>query len=329
MLQWSLEKIHLPLKFAWKISRNTSAQKTNYIVRAEENGLSGWGEIAFNVRYGESEESVERGFRRFLKLKVDFQDADDLQTAMKGEDLDKSLRFGLESAWVRLQAKKQGRSVARFLGLPEAGPVKTSFSLPILEVGEIEGFIATHGLKRFSCLKIKVDEAATERVREVARHFPGPLRVDANEAWKDPDAILKFMEEVSDLPIEFIEQPLPSDLRDELLYLKKKSPRVLIADESITDEGVGTYHAERFHGVNVKLMKAGGYLPALAQLRRARELGLKTMLGCMVETSVGISSALDLGTGVDYFDLDGFLLIKRDPYNWVEEKNGALFPTCG
>jgi glutamate racemase len=72
-------------------------------------------------------------------------------------------------------------------------------------------------------------------------------------------------------------------------------------------------------------MKSGGYLKGLKQIRQAKILGLKTMLGCMIETSLGISSALNISSGVDYLDLDGFLLIKKDPFNILTEENGKIF----
>lgn len=326
-LTWSLEVMELPLKFDWKISRNTSSEKKNLLVTVKDSsGTKAQGEVAFNVRYKESLETIKSGFEKFVSEQPQPKTVQELHQYMKSLGLDKSLRFGIESAWVHFQAKKLGQSVSEYLGLPaQLKPVKTSFSLPILDPKEIGPFIHEYDLTRFKVLKIKVDSQAEQRVREVAKHYNGPLRIDANEAWKTADEVLQFAEKVKDLRVEFIEQPLPDHLHDELLKLKQKSPFKLVADESITDEGVSEFHRDRFHGVNIKLMKSGGYYPALEQLQKARELGLETMLGCMVETSLGISSAINISDQIDYLDLDGSLLLKKDPMQLIEEKDGFLY----
>ena len=100
---------------------------------------------------------------------------------------------------------------------------------------------------------------------------------------------------------------------------------MIFADESVQDGRIIDDFQLGFHGINVKLSKAGGYYKAQRQLKEARELGLKTMLGCMVESSLGISCAMNIAHGVDYFDLDGFLLLKEDPMKLVYEEMGKLY----
>jgi glutamate racemase len=176
-------------------------------------------------------------------------------------------------------------------------------------------------------LKVKINkENGFELCKEVLRLTDVPLRIDANEAFESTSEVLKFLNFFPDLSrIEFLEQPLPAHMHEEAISLKKYSPVMLMADESVTKEEINSYYIERFHGVNIKLMKSGGYLKGLKQIRQAKILGLKTMLGCMIETSLGISSALNISSGVDYLDLDGFLLIKKDPFNILTEENGKIF----
>jgi glutamate racemase len=196
-----------------------------------------------------------------------------------------------------------------------------------MEVGKIESFVKENNLQRFSTIKLKInDENALDLCREVLRVVNVPLRIDANEAFKDAHAVMRFLEKFPDLSrLEFLEQPLPADYHEEALELKKYSKVMLMADESVTKEEIGNYYPDRFHGVNIKLMKAGGYLKAVKQLRQAKLLGLKTMLGCMIETTLGISSALNISGGVDFYDLDGFLFLKNEPYKLVSEENGKIF----
>lgn len=328
MQVWSIKEIVLPLKFPWKISRGDSFVKKNFIVEISGGDVTGSGEVAFNARYNESSELIKDGFKCFLdSCPPDFISLEELIVFLDELDIPSSLRFGIESSFVHFLGVISGKRPHELLGIRGVNSIKTSFTLPIIPVGEIGKFVKDHSLNRFSVLKIKVDsDSAKDSIMELVRNFNGNIRIDANEDWSDPDQVIRLIEKFGpDLPIEFLEQPLPAGFHDEYLYLKKNIEVDLMADESLTTEEVTDYYSERFHAVNVKLMKAGGYLKALSQIRAARELGLKIMLGCMVETSLGISSAMNIAYGVDYFDLDGTLLLKDDPFSLVCEENGKLF----
>lgn len=325
---WSIKEVELPLKVTWAISRNSTDVKRNLIVELRSQEIKAFGEIAFNVRYGESLDLIKQKFEEFKEsAPKEFRSVEELIAFLENGDFPQSLKFGLESAFVHYLSILSGKSVPELLGLLPVNSVKTSFSIPIMEIGKIKDFIEKENLKRFHCIKVKIGkEGALDLVQNVLANYSGPIRIDANEAFSSPDQVMKFLEELGvNQRIEFLEEPLSSDSREGYLELKKKTPVLLIADESVTAQSIGAYYQERFHGVNIKLQKSGGYFKALKQLREARSLGLKTMLGCMVETSLGISSAMNIAHGVDYFDLDGFLLIKGDPYKIISEENGKLF----
>lgn len=328
MFSWSIKEIELPLKFTWNISRNSSDTKRNFIVKVKNGSIEAVGEVAFNVRYGESRELIIEKFEEFKNnAPQDFNGVENLVAYLESTDLPQSLKFGIESAFVHYVSILSGKTVSQLMGVNTISSVKTSFSIPIMEVGKIESFIKDNNLQRFSVLKVKVNrEIAHDFCAEVLRLTNVPLRIDANESFESAKETINFLEKFQQINrIEFLEQPLSSSLHDEALELKKHAQVLLMADESVTKEEVNTYHVERFHGVNIKMMKSGGYLKALKQLRQAKMLGLKTMLGCMVETSLGISSALNISGGVDFYDLDGCLLIKDDPYKLVSEENGKIF----
>jgi glutamate racemase len=329
MFIWTIREIELPLKLVWNISRNSSDIKYNFIIEVKNGAIAGVGEVAFNVRYGESKELVKEKFEEFAQAAStqDFNGVENLVSFLDKMDLPQSLRFGIESSFVHYVAVLSGKSVAQLMGTNTVSSVKTSFSIPIMEVGAVAGFIKDYNLKRFSSIKLKINEQnAFELCREVLKNIDVPLRIDANEAFKDTSSVLKFLESFPDLKrVEFLEQPLPASYHEEAVELKKHSPVMLFADESVTKEEINNYYSERFHGVNIKLMKAGGYLKAVKQLRQAKLLGLKTMLGCMIETSLGISSALNIAGGVDYYDLDGFLFLKDEPFKLISEENGKIF----
>lgn len=326
MLEWTIKTIELPLKFPWKIARGTAYSKTNFIVSVDCDGTIGQGEVAFNSRYGESEKSIEEGFRAFVSGGA--EELTSLEGLIKLVDeleLNASLSFGLESALAHANAQMSGRSIHQLLCVPQVHGVATSFSLPIMEPGEVAAFLEQHNLARFSALKIKLGASGgLDLVNEVHRLYPGPLRLDANEAFTEPSQFMSLCESLKKLPIQLIEQPFAASQFDFYREIKQKTPFPIFADESLTQGEVVPEFKELFDGVNVKLMKAGGYMRALKQLRTARELGMMTMLGCMVETSLGISSAMNLATNVDFYDLDGCLLISQDPFNAISEEAGVL-----
>ncbi|HAZ12313.1 MAG: hypothetical protein A2X86_03660 [Bdellovibrionales bacterium GWA2_49_15] len=331
MASFELEKITLPLNLTWKIARNSSTEKNNFVVRAKGNGsmknLVGMGEVAFNIRYGESAALTEEAFKRFQQeWNPEWHTMEEFQDYMASlENIPASLRFGLEAAFIHYVSQFIGKEIPAFLRLKKINAISTSFSLPIMPTEEIGEFVTGRKLTRFSSLKLKTDsQNVYERVAALAAVYSGWIRLDANEAFTDPHEFLRVAESLKPFRIQFIEQPLPADRGDDYLLIKGKSPFPLFADESVTDKEITSYHKERFHGVNIKLMKSGGIFKAMGQLKSARALGLKTMLGCMVETSLGISWAMQLACLADFFDLDGHLLLAADPFNLVQEDQGKL-----
>ncbi|MFC6998456.1 enolase C-terminal domain-like protein [Rufibacter roseus] len=328
MLTWHIETRELTLRYTWKISRNASDIKTNLFITVGDGQLQGRGEAAPNVRYGETPELLNQQFAQLQASGLDqIGSVTELQQLTTQVPVLPALRFALESAMVHYLCRKQNKTVPEFLGVEPVTSAPTAYSFPIMDPGKIAAFTAEHGLKRFEYLKVKVNqESGLDMMAEVARATSQPLVVDANEAWQDPDALMRFFEGLKKYPIIMIEQPMPSALQEEYLYLKKHTPYDLFADESVTDHADWDLLQQQFHGVNMKLMKAGGYLNGLEILNKTRSLGLKTMIGCMMETSMGIWSALQLAHGVNILDLDGMLIVKDEPFGLVREEAGRLYP---
>jgi len=331
VIQFQLEKLQLPLNLTWKISRNSTDEKTNFVVKAigtgAMKGMIGYGEVAFNVRYGESLEGTEKAFEQFRQLwNPEYHTMEQFHhVADECEGLPMSLRCGLECATIEILSKFVGKDIPTFLRVKKLNRLPTSFSLPIMENEAIADFVQSRNLSRFPVLKIKIDAKDPHgAIQNLIKVYNGPIRVDANEAFPRAKDFLEFEKALGNIPIQFFEQPLPGSEIDGYLELKAKCRTPIFADESVTKEEIPENFPSMFHGVNIKIMKSGGIYRALGQLRQARSMGLKTMLGCMVETSLGISWAMYLGQFADYFDLDGHLFLKHDPFKRIEEDQGHL-----
>ena len=174
-------------------------------------------------------------------------------------------------------------------------------------------------------LKIKVglqtDEPTVEAVRSVTKK---PLRVDANEGWKNKEEALRKINWLESQGVEFVEQPMPAAMLEETRWLRGKVHIPIIADEACLHPSDIPKLANSYDGVNIKLMKCGGVLEAFRMIQIAKALGLKTMLGCMIESSIGVTAAAHLSPLVDYADLDGNLLIANDPCRGVRVEKGKL-----
>jgi L-alanine-DL-glutamate epimerase-like enolase superfamily enzyme len=170
----------------------------------------------------------------------------------------------------------------------------------------------------FPALKIKVGGPADIETLEAVRAvFRGPLRIDANTGW-EPRATARLIPELERLGVELIEQPFKARQLAELRWLRERSSLPILADESAVFESDLPMLQGVVDGVVVKLAKCGGIGPALRMIRQARALGMKVMLGCMVESSVGVAAATMVASEADWLDLDGNLLLANDPFGGLQ-----------
>lgn len=291
-------------------------------------GTEGWGESAPSTRYGENVETVERFLSRVDSGRLSFEDVggsmEYLETVGAKEP---AARCALNTALLDGAARRAGRSLHAHLGLDfTEGRHVTSFSIGIDTPDRIRAKV----VEAAECpvLKLKVgsfDDA--ENLAALRSVLPTRrVRVDANEAWKTKEEALARLEWLAgDGHIEFVEQPMPASApREDREWLFERTPLPIMADESYRVASDLSSVSGCFHAVNVKLVKAGGPGPALEALRAARGAGLKTMLGCMIETGVLIAAAAHLADLTDYLDLDGNLLIDNDPFRGFTAKGCVL-----
>lgn len=330
MPTWSITPLTLPLRYVWKISRNASTTKINLLVRVAGQGCEGRGEAAPNVRYGETPELLHTQFAALQTQGLaEVGSLSELDTLLAAYPVAHALSFALESALVQWLAARAGQPVWQYLGVPAPVPAPTAFTLPIMAPGEVAAFLREQQAARFELLKVKV--SATEGIdllRELTRLLPGhSLLIDGNETWLDADGVLQFLEQARALPglnMRLLEQPMPANCADDYRFLRSRAGVPLMADESVTDTADFADIASQFHGVNMKLMKAGGFRRGISLLQQTRAHGLIPMMGCMVETSLGIAAALQISAMVDVLDLDGFLVVRDEPFGLVTESEGLL-----
>ena len=324
---WNCQKIPLSFNLDWKIARGETKARENLLITYKEGEISGSGEVAFTTGRGESAEKIIQVFDEFCWLiPKNINGLDEMMNVLYHSDLPVNLRFGMESAYIHFLGNLMNNTPQRVLGIDKVNNIKTSYSLPIMDIDEIEDFIKTRNLGRFKSLKLKVSGIESlELVKEVERLYKGNLRIDANEGFKNARDVVAFLEALEGIRIEFLEQPLNHLDWQECIRLKEMTDIPIIADEALQEGEVLSDFARAYDGVNVKLMKSGGYHKALKQLRAAKNLNLLTMVGCMIETSLGIYSAMNIAAGVDLFDLDGFLLLENEPYKLVYENKGKLY----
>ena len=166
---------------------------------------------------------------------------------------------------------------------------------------------------------LATDEPTIEAVRSVTKK---PLRVDANEGWKDKEEAVRKINWLEKQGVEFIEQPMPAEMIEETRWVRSRVHIPIIADEACQHASDIPKLKDAFDGVNVKLDKSGGMLEAYRMIQIAKSLGMKTMLGCMISSSVSVTAAAHLSPLVDYADLDGNLLIANDPFHGVTRGEG-------
>jgi L-Ala-D/L-Glu epimerase len=314
----------LELAETFVISRNS--QDTADVVQVEirHDGLSGFGEGAPIERYDESAQSALQYIEEAGTLLGDDPFAlDEIEERLEPREW--AARSALDAALHDLQGKLAEVAVWRLLGLRRLGP-PTSWTIWLGEPDDM-GDRAAKVARRFKRLKLKLgagDGRDVDRVRAVRELTTAPLQVDVNEGWALDEA-LDSLPQLAELGVEYCEQPLPAGDPGGA-RLKAESPIPIYVDEDCHRLSDVASCAERAHGINIKLAKSGGINEAVRMAHAARALGLRVMLGCMIESGLGIAAAAQVASLCDHVDLDGNLLLAHDPWPGVAFLDGIQIP---
>jgi L-alanine-DL-glutamate epimerase-like enolase superfamily enzyme len=310
------------------ISRSSHAHYDNVRVEVEEEGIAGMGEAAPSAYYGETQATVLAALEVLRPL---VEEAHPLEVRALEAALDRRVggngaaKAALSAACHDWRGKRYGAPLYRLLGASSDTIPATSFTIAIASPEEMAARVSEAA--GYRTLKVKMgfdgDEEALERI---AGSTEQTIRVDANAGWSRKQALRKldFLEEIG---VELVEQPLPAWDVEGLAALSEASTLPIVADESCVTSRDLSRLAGAVDGINVKLAKAGSVGDALRLIEGARSLGMQVMLGCMIESSLGIAAAVHLSPLVDFVDLDGHLLISDDPFQGLRLEDGRVLPS--
>ena len=319
-LRASIVTLRLAERFG--IARGSRTEQRVVSVEVEADGVIGRGEAAPIYYRGETAESA----LAFLERVEPPDDPFALEAALVGgADDDAAGRCALDGALHDWVGRKLGVPVWRLLGLSrEATPV-TSYTIGIDSLEGTRG--RARRAREFRALKVKVGGAEDlVRLEAVRAETGAPMRVDANEGWTLESA-RELLPALVELGVELVEQPFPAADLESFRALRETQPRPpVIVDEGCHDLRDVAAAAEYADGINIKLAKSGGLREAVRMVHAARALGLSVMLGCMIESQLGIAPAAQIASLADWVDLDGHLLLADEPFTGLELVDGRVLP---
>lgn len=334
-MKMTLQKVRLPLARPFTISRGTMTTQSSLYVGLEHDGFTGFGEVTENSYYGHTFDSIIASLEK-ARPSIDryvSESPTELWNEMRetvGNDM--FALSALDIAAHDLRGKRLGIPTWQDWGLTWENVTQSSYTIGI---DSIETMIEKlNEQPNWSIYKIKLGtNDDLEIVKQLRQQTAATFRVDANCGWTVDQAI-ENSKSLAELGVEFIEQPLQvATPVAEKQKLFENSALPIIADEDCqVSSDIEKCHG-LYHGVNVKICKCGGLTPALNMLREAKQLGMRTMVGCMIESSIGISGAAQLLPLLDYADLDGAILLRDEPAAGVSIDNGQVAmpesPGCG
>lgn len=320
-LRLSVTPIELPLVHPFKIARCEESVARTAILRVRTEEREGIGEAAPIERYGESVETVAD---YFASHPLEADDPYRLESLLHA-GIPPAARAGLDLALHDLIGKDLGKPLYELLGLDPAATPATSFTIGIADPELTLRKVAEAGDHPILKIKLGLGTPAeqVETIAAIRARYRGVLRIDANEGW-DVETAVRILRDLARYEIELCEQPLPAGYPEQLRSVRERVSIPIVADE----DALGASDLPRLFGcvdgVNVKLAKAGGIRGALAMIHTARAMGMRVMIGCMVESAIASTAAAQISPMADWADIDGPFLLARDPFSGVTYHAGKL-----
>lgn len=320
-LTW--QKFTLQLRNPFRISYGVSDTREAYWIRLAED--AGWGEGTIPSYYGVKDADMYAYWERKAQSDRPFPDDPAEIPDWVGTDGPAPARCAVELALYDRIARQRGLPLYALLGLPKPQPMATSFTIAI-DTPEAMGAMARK-IANYPIIKIKLgSEDDVARLAAIREARPDALlRVDANAGWSLEES-LRHVETMAQYDLEMIEQPMGRNEIEGMGEVQKHTDLPIVADESVqTMEDIERLGAAGVKGINLKLMKVGGLTNGLQILKKANQLGMRIMLGQMVETSLGTTAMAHLTGLAEWVDLDGPLLISNDPFVGIRYDEHGIF----
>ena len=308
-----VHSFELPHRHTFRIARESKNTQRTFIVELDDGRHQGFGESAEDPYYHATTERMLAAIQSVQEIiaQADPDQPEQLWASVAPQLL--ACPFALNALDIAahdLAAKRAGVKLYEKWGYAIDANVHSNYTIGIDEIPKM--IEKMHEFPEMEIYKIKLGtDQDVEIVRALRQHTQARFRVDANCGWGEREC-LENARQLVDLGVEFIEQPLSAHEWASVQRVYEQSPLPLMADESCITENDVQSCAGHFHGINIKLCKCGGLTPARRMITEAKELGLKVMVGCMTETSVGISAIAHLLPALDYVDMDGALLLAED-----------------
>ncbi len=315
----------LKLKEPFGTAHGIRSTTEGMIVAIRSGDLVGYGEAFMPPYYEENQETM-----------TSFFESIDVEKLVSFEDLSESLKYlneikkdntaakaAIDIALHDLKGKQLKKSVRKIYKIESSKPIFTSYTIGFDSIEKMLQKVKE--AKGFKTLKIKLNgENDVEIISKISEITNQELFVDANQGWNDTDKAIETANKIIALGVRLIEQPFPKGMWNETRALQDKISISIIADEDVQTKDDIEKLAGYFDGINIKLMKCGGIAEAFEMIRIAKGFGLKILLGCMTESSIGISAAYQIAGLADWCDLDGNLLIKNDTCEAIKCVDGQL-----
>lgn len=324
-MQLILHQFNLKLKHTFTITHESRDVQPTLIVELRDGDFSGFGEATETPYYGVTIDGMLTQLAA-IKPKIEAYELvnpKEFWAEMSAYLLDSHpfALCALDCAAWDLWAKKQNKKLYELWGLDISKNIITDYTIGI---DTLEKMVAKMKEMPFPLYKIKLGtKQDIEIITELRKHTDAVFRVDANTAWTAAQTI-EYAPKLKKLGVEFIEQPLKADDWLGMKQVFEHSVLPIIADESCILETDVEKCAGYFHGINIKLMKCGGLTPALRMIQNAQKLGLKTMVGCMTESTIGCSAIAHLLPMLDFVDMDGPLLVNDTISKGIEIEYGKV-----
>jgi len=324
-MKFSFKPHTLKLKHVFTIATNSRTTTPDIITRIEYDGIVGYGEASMPPYLGESEETATKFLSRvnLKQFKDPFELEDIIDYVDSIEKGNPAAKASVDIALYDLVGKLMNQPWYKIWGYDKSKTPYTTFTIGIDKPDVVRQ--KTREAKGFKILKVKLGRGNDKQMIEAVRSVTNvPLTVDVNQGWKDKHYALEMAQWLKEQNVEFVEQPMPKTQIDDIAWLTAHSPLPIMGDESIQRiPDVIKAHGV-YSGINIKLMKCTGLREAHKMLNLAKSLDMKVMIGCMTETSCGISAASQLSPMADWADLDGNLLISNDPFEGTKVIDGKL-----